>query len=215
VEKEKCLFEVNYLKREEEPSGGTTIASRRIEMGKLLARTLPVAGDMIVPVPETGILFAQGYALESGIPLAHAILKKRPKTKTLFIDKRQETIEDMVIIIPELVTGKRIILIDETVISGLSLATVLGKISQARPREIHVRLVAHPMVRHCPWHAFSDNWSFISENHHNSYREHFGVDSFEYLEPEVLSRYASCTYCFGGKMNESQVVRAKAGTRRH
>jgi len=206
MKKEDCLFELNYLKLEETVSGDKSIASKRIELGRSLARTLPVEGDIVVPVPETSILFAQGYALEAKLPLAHAILKKRPKKKTLFIDERKETIKDIFIIIPELIKGRKIIFIDETVISGLSLTTVIAKVRKAEPKEIHVRLIAPPMIRRCPSSSFADSWSFVK----GDYKKHFGVDSFEFLSFKVLDSYAKCYYCFGGEKDESKMVGPQA-----
>lgn len=202
--REDCLFELNYLKREEERSGQTNIAMKRIELGRLLAKRHPTAAELIVPIPETGILFAQGYALESQIPFAHAVLKKRPKTKTLFIDHRKETIGDIIITIPELIENKKIVVIDETVISGLSLSLVIKRLRDAEPREIHVRMAAHPMVRKCPSNSFADSWSFMKED---SYQKAFEVDSFECLDHKDLGNFAKCVYCFGGENDESKVVR--------
>ena len=205
--KEDCLFELNYLKKEEERSGNSIIAMKRIELGQTLAQHHPIEADLIVPIPETGILFAQGYALESKIAFAHAVLKKRPKIKTLFIDQRRKTINDIIIVIPELIKGKRIIVIDETVISGLSLSMVLERLKEAKPKEIHVRVAAHPMIRKCPSNSFADSWSFMTGE---DYRERFEIDSFEYLDPSILETFAKCVYCFGGRNNESKVVRIPA-----
>lgn len=204
---EECLFELNYLKKEEERSGNTNIAMKRIELGRLLAQRHPVDAELIVPIPETGILFAQGYALESDIPFAHAVLKKRPKTKTLFIEHRKETIGDIIIIIPELIKNKKIVVIDETVISGLSLSIVIKMLREAQPKELHVRMAAHPMVKKCPSNSFSNSWSFLKEK---AYKEAFEVDSFEFLDPKDLEKFAKCVYCFGGEKDESKVVRTEA-----
>jgi amidophosphoribosyltransferase len=201
--KEDCLFALSYLKKEFAESGNTSVAYKRIQMGKELARVASVDAEIIVPIPETGILFAQGYALESGIPFAHAILKKRPKIKTLFIDERKKTFNDIIFIVPELLRGKKLILIDETVISGLSLSLILEKIKNVGPKEIHVRLATPPIHKECPSNSFSESWEFINGR---DYKNFFGVDSFEYPSLDSLEKYATCTYCFGGEKDESKVV---------
>jgi amidophosphoribosyltransferase len=185
-----CLF--NLLYYDEEHSRNTALS--RIGLGEMLAQWCPTDADFVVPVPETAILFAQGYSLESGIPLLHALLKKRPKLKTLFIDDREKTIDDIFFSIPEMIKGKRVVIIDEMVISGLSLKAVLEKVKEAGPNKIHVRIVAPPMMRPCPYYCDRKWDDLITGN----YCEFFGVDSFCYLPIEELGWDQKCSYCYGG-----------------
>lgn len=202
MKKEGCLFELIYIKKEHALSGTRSIASRRIDLGRLLARQKPVGADFVVPIPETAILFAQGYSIESGIPLGHAILKKRPKEKTLFVRDRKRMLDEIWVLIPDLIEGKRLVLIDETVISGLSLQSVIRTMRSLKPREIHVRLAAPPMIRKCPSNSFSDTWKFIE----GGWKKFFDVDSFDYLDLPALESHAVCAYCYGSKTDESKVV---------
>ena len=77
---EECAFELSYIKKEYEISKGEIIASKRVNLGQLLGKTHPVDADFIVPIPETAIHYAQGYAHETNTPLCHAIFKKKPNT---------------------------------------------------------------------------------------------------------------------------------------
>lgn len=190
----KCLFDTLYLDAEHEDN----TAINRARLGQELGKWCPADVDFIVPIPETAILFAQGYSLSLGIPLLNAVLKKRPKHKTLFIDNRKKTMGDVFFTLPELLSGKRIVIVDETVISGLSLSVVLRKVKAAHPKEIHIRLVAPPMIRECPF-GKSGDWQFIYRN----YRKFFGVDSFCYLPIEILNEYAQCTLCYGGRIDDT------------
>jgi len=196
MKREDCLFELIYLKKEEDRASETSIGFRRVELGRLLAKKCPVEDDsVVVPVPETAILFAQGYSLELNIPFIYAIFKKRPKVQTLFIKDRKKVIENAFFVVPELVKNKKIALIDETIISGLSLSITIQKLKEAEPKEIHVRIIA-PMRRRCPRRDFVEPWTSIKDI--SNYVEYFQVDSFEFLDDETLRGLASCVHCFEG-----------------
>ena len=198
--KRDCLFKLSYIDLEHRLLGKVSTAQKRIEMGMLLAKRKPVKNaDYVIPIPETSIFNAQGFANESKIPLVNAIFKKRPKTQTLFIKNRREKIKNVFLFIPNLIKNKKIVLVDETVISGLSLKTVLDIIRGFKPKEIHIRVVCKPMTRICPKNDFSKEWKFAPKN----YKKYFNVKSFDYLEPYDLEKFAKCTYCFGGHKNNS------------
>lgn len=205
--KEDCLFELSYIKHEEERiNSGHTIASERIRIGKLLGNKFPVDADYVIPVPETAVFNAIGYHLATGIPFCFGIYKKRPKTKTLFINDRENLINDLMIPIPEIIASNRIVIIDETIISGLSLITTLKKIKENSPKEVHLRIAIKPMQRRCPSSDFGESWRFLI-NEVDDLCDYFGVDSFKYLDPEDFSKTVNCTYCFGGKYDKSKMVR--------
>ena len=108
MKKEDCLWELIYLK---DDLWVSDTASKRIELGRLLAREFSTDEDIVVPIPETAILIAQGYSLEAGVPLVCAVYKKRPKIRTLFIKDREKIMKDIFFVIPELVENKKIVLI--------------------------------------------------------------------------------------------------------
>ena len=183
--KRDCLFRLSYLDTEHKKLGKLNVAQKRLEMGMLLAKKKPIKNkvDYIIPIPETSIFNAQGFSIASKIPLVNAIFKKRPKPQTLFVKNRKNKIENVFLFIPELIKNKKIVLVDETVISGLSLKTVLKIIRKYKPKEIHVRVVCKPMDKSCPSNSFSKNWNFAPKN----YKKYFNVTSFDYLETEDLS----------------------------
>ena len=201
---EECAFELSYIKKEHEKSGNTIIAQRRVDHGRMLARLFPVESDYIVPIPETAIHYAQGYALESKIPLVHAVFKNRPKPKTLFINDRKEVIGDVFTIMPKFITNKELTLVDETVISGLSLKTILDKISLCKPSAIHLRLANPPMIRKCPSSSFGDNWKFEGASLLGEFKL---IKSIKYLPLEVIEKFSYCFYCFGGNDDRSKMVK--------
>jgi len=192
--KEDCLFDLIYLKKEEASSGESTVASERIRLGRLLAKSCPREDhSIIVPVPETGNFFAQGYSLESKLPLVCAVFKKRPKPKTLFIEHRKEVIGDVFLVIPELVRNRKVILLDEVIISGTTLFIVIAKLKEAKVKEIHARIIA-PMQRQCPKGYSPDTWKFIKSE--TAYAKYFQIDSFHFLDDGILKDFANCIYCF-------------------
>ena len=198
--KRDCLFKLSYIDVEHQFLGNSSTAQKRIEMGRLLAKRQPVKNaDCVIPIPETSIFNAQGFADASKIPLVNAIFKKRPKTQTLFIKNRKERIKNVFLFIPNLIRNKKIVLVDETVISGLSLKTVLNIIREFKPKEIHIRVVCKPMMRKCPKNDFSKSWKFAPSN----YKKYFRVDSFGYLNTYDLERFAKCSYCFGNNKDNS------------
>jgi len=210
LKKEDCLFEITYLRHEEEivKSRAKSIAQTRIDIGKRLGKKFPIDADYVIPMPETAVFNAIGYHLETGIPYCLGVYKTRPKIKTLFIDDREVTLKETMITVPQIIEGKRIVIVDETVISGLTLKVNIEKIRKHNPKEIHLRLVIAPMTRTCPSSDFGEDWVFaINEN--NNLAEFFGVDSIEWLSPEDYEDFVNCSYCFGGKCDNSKMVKTK------
>ena len=202
--KEDCAFELSYIKKEHDYcKDGMLIAQKRINHGKLLAKECPVDADFVLPMPETAIFYAQGYSLESRIPLVHAIFKNRPKPKTLFVNNREELIDKVFSVIEEYIFDKKIILVDETVISGLTLVTILKKIKKYNPKEIHLRLSNPPMIRKCPSSDFGDNWSFDGHELLNNEL----INSIGFLNVDIIEKSVECSYCFGGKNDKSEMVK--------
>jgi|APSaa5957512535_1039671.scaffolds.fasta_scaffold23888_3 amidophosphoribosyltransferase len=199
---EECAFELSYIKKEYEISKGEIIASKRVNLGQLLGKTHPVDADFIVPIPETAIHYAQGYAHETNTPLCHAIFKKKPKQRTLFLPHRTEVIKDVFAFMPKFFENKKIVLIDETIISGLSLSTIINAITEFKPKEIHLRLGCPPMSRKCPSNNFGDDWMYEGQK----LFENDIFTSVEWLSVDQLSSFAKCSYCFGGLDDYSKLV---------
>lgn len=198
-----CAFEVSYIKKEHDISNGELIAEKRLRFGELLGATHPIDADYVVPIPETAIFYGQGYSLQTKIPLVHAIFKNRPKPKTLFINNRKQIIQDVFTIIPKFIKNKKIVLIDETVISGLSLVIILKRLKELKPKEIHLRLANPPMIRKCPSSNFGDNWTYQG----NKLFEDSLFTSIEYLSLEQIGKFSKCYFCFGGQDDNSKMVR--------
>jgi amidophosphoribosyltransferase len=189
----ECLFDLIYMQHEEQLFNGMSIASFRTYLGSLLAKERPQKGDIVVPVPETANYIAQGYAQNSNISLSLGIFKRRPKPQTLFVDNRPVLLDDVFHIVPDLLEGRNIILIDEAVISGLTLKTIVSKMRNINVKSISVRVIG-VMKAPCKFKYNNRVGKNICDT--DNYAEYFGVDSFESLPLEISSRYASCAACF-------------------
>ena len=201
--REDCAFELSYIKKEHDLSNGGLIAEKRIEIGEELSKTSPVEADYVVPIPETAIFYAQGYSLGSKIPLVHAVFKNRPKPKTLFVEDRRKMIREVFSVIPRFIQKKKIILVDETVISGLSLSLVIEKIKEFQPAEVHLRLANPPMTRKCPSSSFGDEWDYDGVKLLGNEI----ITSVAYLSIDQVERHAKCSFCFGNQYDNSKLVR--------
>jgi len=161
------LFNLIYLAEEHSKIEGKRVVDKRIELGKKLANKFIFSADCVIPIPETAIPYAMGYAKEANMPFSYAVYKKRPKQKTLFISDREKTLKDIFFVVPEFIKGKRIILVDEAVISGLSLKYVLKLIKKCKPKSIHVRVVNNRLKK-------------------ENLAKYFGVTSFGWLDEKEI-----------------------------
>jgi dTDP-4-dehydrorhamnose reductase len=209
---EYCTFKLLYSSQPYESAMGMNVGLGRMELGKMLASIASTNGDMVVPIPETGIFYAIGYSDESGIPLRFGVITKRYSKKTLFepkYRKRIRALEEKLKVIPDIIKGKKVILIDEAVLSGSTLKIVIDKIKKSGVKEIHIRIPSPPVLYKCPCGEHPPSLKLISRSlmpntiHadyskiENGLQRYFGVDSFRFLTLEALSKKLpiKCLYC--------------------
>ena len=208
---EGCMFRMIYSVRPDKLVLNQNTSKFRINVGKLLAKEHPADADMVVPVPESGIYGATGYSAESGIPFFFGMIRDYYTQKTLF-EPRQEmrnvSLRKKLIVVPELVKNNKIVLVDEVILSGATLAVVLEKLREAGAKEIHVRIPAPPMVYRCQNKVLNPNAELIAlnfddnkENLEEELRKKLGVDSLRFLSMEgflnTLSKNSMpCVECF-------------------
>lgn len=217
---EGCTFKLFYGGDLNESALGMNVALFRIETGKVLAIESQIKADIVVPIPETGIFYAIGYSEESDIPLRFGIIKEKYSKKTLFeprYEKRISALEKKLVVIPDMIKNKRIILIDEALLSGSTLKVTIEKLKNEGVREIHVRLGSPQILYKCPAgeHPSSLNLLLpnLLQNISSNYQEienelcnYFNVDSFRFLTLKALSEdllkktALECLYCFNGRI---------------
>jgi dTDP-4-dehydrorhamnose reductase len=209
---EGCTFKLFYSGHPAESALGMNIALFRTEAGKLMARESKVEADIVIPIPETGIFYAIGFAEGSGLPLSFGIVKERFAKKTLFeprYEKRAQEVQKKLTVIPQIVSGKRIVLIDEAILSGITLKTAVDKLKESGTEEIHVRIASPPILHLCPVGEQPPSVNLLAPTMGgdaigDELRRYFAVNSFEFLGLKALSENLlkevplKCLYCFGG-----------------
>lgn len=204
-----CVFEYIYFARPDSIIDGVSVYNSRVETGKLLAKAHPVDADLVVGVPDSGLSFAVGYAEESGIPYGEGIVKNRYTGRT-FIKPTQEEREVSVSIklniLKHNVKGKRIILIDDSIVRGTTCANIIRLLKDAGATEVHMR-VASPAFM---WPCFfgtdipSRDELLAVKYTTEQIRELIGADSLGHLPLEDVKRiglkegWGYCDACFSG-----------------
>ena len=207
AEKKLCAFEYIYFSRPDSVIDGVSVHDARKMAGRILARTHPVDADVVIGVPDSGLDAALGYAEESGIPYSIGLIKNKYIGRT-FISPGQDQRIDQVKIklspVVEEVAGKRVVLIDDSVVRGNTCAQLVKLLREAGAKEIHMRISAPPFVDACYYGTDIDSKEHLIACHHTipEIAEIFGADSLGYLPFEALKDMAHsegiCTACFGG-----------------
>ena len=209
TDKKLCLFEIIYFARPDSKLDGRSIYLSRIEAGRQLAREAAIEGDIVIGAPDSGTIPAIGFAEESGIPYAEGIIKNRYVGRT-FIEPTQELREQGVRIklnvLKENVEGKKIILVDDSIVRGTTIKRTVQMIREAGAKEIHVRISSPPVTHSC--HLGMNTASrenLIAANMSIEEIEKMtGADSLRYLSLDGLLKAVGaednfCTGCMSGK----------------
>ncbi|HKX76731.1 MAG TPA: amidophosphoribosyltransferase [Acidimicrobiia bacterium] len=181
-----CLFEFVYFARPDSQLYGRSIHAARHEMGVRLAAEHPVEADVVVPVPESGIPAAQGFSAASGIPYADGLVKNRYVGRT-FIEPTQMLRDRGVRLklnpIPATLTGKRVVLIDDSIVRGSTTRQLVNLVREAGAAEIHLRISSPPYRWPCYYGMdTSDRSTLIAARLEvEEIRRHVGADSLGYL----------------------------------
>ncbi len=204
----RCVFEYIYFARPDSILDGTSVYHSRIMAGKFLAMDSPVDADLVVGVPESGNCAAMGYSLQSGIPYSIAFMKNAYVGRT-FIKPGQKSRESSVQVklnpIREAVCGKRVIMIDDSIVRGTTSDRIVRMLREAGAREVHMRVSSPPFLWPCYFGtdvpereqliAYGRTVPEISRM--------LGTDSLEYLRLERLEEIVDgagiCRGCFTGK----------------
>ncbi len=205
-----CVFEYVYFARPDSVLAGQGVQAARVAMGRQLAREAPVEADVVVPVPESGIPAAQGYAWESGIPYEDGLIKNRYVGRT-FIEPEQMLRDQGIRLklnpIRDVLDGQRIILVDDSVVRGTTTRQLIELVRTAGAREVHLRISSPPYR----WPCFygmdtSDRRSLLAAHRTEAeIAEFLEVDSLGYLTLDGLesalpaATQSFCTACLSGE----------------
>lgn len=204
----RCIFEYIYFSRPDSYFDGICVHTSRIAAGRILAQTHPVEADIVVGVPESGNAAAMGYAMESGIPYGTAFVKNSYVGRT-FIKPKQSSRESSVKIklnaLRDVVEGKRVVMIDDSIVRGTTSARIVGMLKSAGAKEVHVRISSPPFLYPCYFGTDvpSRNQLIASDHSAEEICKIIGADSLGYLDINRLSDLllgddGYCRGCFTG-----------------
>ncbi len=204
----RCVFEYIYFARPDSIMEGVSVYHSRIMAGKFLAMDSPVDADLVVGVPESGNCAALGYSLQSGIPYGTAFVKNAYVGRT-FIKPKQKNRESSVQVklnpIREAVEGKRIIMIDDSIVRGTTSDRIVRMLREAGAKEVHMRVSSPPFLWPCYFGTdVPARDQLIAYNRSvQEISDMIGTDSLAYLRlerlDEMVNRLGICKGCFTGK----------------
>ena len=203
----RCIFEYIYFARADSHFDGISVYDARIKAGKFLAQDSPVDADLVVGVPESGNAAALGYAMESGIPYGTAFVKNSYVGRTFIKPKqssREQSVRVKLNVVKEAVAGKRIIMIDDSIVRGTTSGLIVNMLKEAGAKEVHVRISAPPFLWPCYFGTdIPAREQLIAYNRSvEDIRELIGANSLGYLRIERLKEMVNglpiCEGCFTG-----------------
>ena len=203
-----CIFEYIYFGRPDSVIDGISIHHARVRAGEILAKAHPVDADVVVGVPDSGLDAALGYSRASGIPYEIGLIKNKYIGRT-FISPGQEARTDKVRIklnpIREVVEGKRVILVDDSIVRGTTCGQLVKLVRDAGAKEIHMRISAPPFTNPCYYGTDIDSRENLIACHYtvSEIAGIIGADTLGYLPLEELGELIGgsseyCSACFDG-----------------
>jgi amidophosphoribosyltransferase len=204
-----CVFEYVYLARPDAIINGKNVNASRVSVGRRLAKEAPVDADLVIPVPESGTPAAIGYATESGIPFAQGLVKNSYVGRT-FIEPsqsiRQLGIRLKLNPLKEIIAGKRLIVVDDSIVRGNTQRAIVRMLREAGATEVHVRIASPPVRWPCFLGVdFATRSQLIAAGLDTAeIRKVIDADSLEYVSMEGLvdstgvTKNRLCRACFDG-----------------
>lgn len=207
----RCVFEQVYFARPDSTIFGRSVQAARRDLGRALAREMKnAASDIVVPVPDSGVAAALGFSEESGIPFEMGLVRSHYVSRT-FIKPTQELREKAAMLklapVPEALEGRRVILIDDSIVRGTTSKKICRRLREAGAREIHMGVTSPPIISSCCYGIDTPRSSELiaNSNSQDQIRQFLGVDSLRYLSLAGMLRAVGkgdesgwCTACFTG-----------------
>ncbi len=207
----QCIFEHVYFARPDSQVFGRNVLLSRLLLGRQLAREAPAPADIVVPVPDSGMGAALGYAQESGLPFQWGLIRNHYVGRT-FIEPKQSIRSFGVKVklnpVASVLEGKRVVLIDDSIVRGTTSRKIVGMVRGAGALEVHVRISSPPTTGPCYYGIDTPLKSELIASRHSEeeIRQYIAADSLAYLSHEGLLRAVDdtgqkrhCTACFSGR----------------
>lgn len=205
-----CVFEHVYFARPDSVIDGASVHESRLRAGEFLAQQSPVEADVVVGVPDSGLDAALGYSRASGIPYSMGFIKNRYIGRTFIQGTQAQRVKSVQIKLNPLksaVNGKRVVLVDDSIVRGTTSAHIVGLLRNAGATEVHLRISSPPFLNPCYFGTDIDSKDKLiaCRMTHDEICKTLGADSLDYLSLENLGKIAPastcsmCTGCFTGK----------------
>ena len=205
----QCVFEMVYFARPDSTVFGHGVHAVRVKFGERLAEEFPVEADMVIPIPDSGSAAALGYSRRSGIPLDYGFIRNHYVGRTFIMPLQEDRVEgvDMKLtLLPEVVRGKRVVVVDDSIVRGTTARRRVERLREAGAKEIHMRISCPPIAHPCFYGIdFPTKDELIGGARTvEAIREYLGADSLGYLSLEgMMSPFKDqkgfCSACFTGK----------------
>jgi amidophosphoribosyltransferase len=205
-----CVFEHVYFARPDSYVFGQSVNEARTSLGRLLAREKPVAADVVVPIPDSGVCAAVGFSEESGVPLRMGLIRNHYVGRT-FIEPRQSIRHFGVRVklnpVRSILEGQRVVLVDDSIVRGTTSRKIVKMVRAAGAREVHMRISCPPTISPCFYGVDTPQRSELIAATHSieEIRKYIEADSLGYLSLEGLltavgsKRDSYCTSCYTGQ----------------
>lgn len=203
-----CVFEYIYFARRDSCIDGVEVQTARERAGAALAMRNPVEADLVAGVPDSGLAAAEGYSASSGIPFA-LIFHKNSYIGRSFIkptpEERSEAVHHKLSVLKTKVMGKRIVLIDDSIVRGTTMASIVSMLREAGALKVHVRISSPPFLYPCFYGTDVPTRSQLIASAHSDeeIRRTIGADSLAYLALEDLNKMTGslplCSACFDAR----------------
>lgn len=204
-----CSFEYVYFARPDSLVEGRTVLSVRKKLGAILAEYDDETYDLVAPVPDSGIAAAIGYSHAAKIPYTTVLMKNKYIGRTFLNptqEQRERSLRLKLNVQKEEVVGKRIVLVDDSIVRGTTMKNLIHQLKEAGAKEVHVRISSPPVIHACHFGIDTPtNKSLIGANmSYEEIRRHIGADSLRFLEIEDMIQAIGmenelCKACFDGK----------------
>ncbi len=204
-----CIFEHVYFARPDSYVFGRSVNEVRTEFGRIMAREQPVDADVVVPVPDSGVCAAMGYAEQSGIPLRMGLIRNHYVGRTFIQPQssiRHFGVKVKLNPVRSILAGKRVVMVDDSIVRGTTSRKIVGMVRAAGAKEVHVRISCPPTISPCFYGVDTPSKSELIAATHTlpEIREFLEADSVAYLSLEGLmsavgtSRGSYCSSCYTG-----------------
>jgi amidophosphoribosyltransferase len=211
VKSSSCIFEHVYFSRPDSVIFGRSVQESREAMGRQLAREAAIDADIVVPVPDSGVTAAMGYATESGLPFRFGLIRNHYVGRT-FIEPEQSVRDFGVKLklnpVRSVLEGRRVVLIDDSIIRGTTSRKIVRMVRDAGAAEVHMRISCPPTVSPCFYGVDtpSKRQLIAAQKSVDEIRQYIGADTLAYLSLEGLRKACGegeitsyCSACYTGE----------------